>query len=268
MEGKLAPLRVVSERDEMSHEDPIRASFDDFTEAAYRRALDLAARNYAFASFVSRPEGRRHVLWRHDVDFSVHRALRLAEIEAEAGLRSTYFLYPHSQFYNLLSVLVAPKAKRIVELGHELGLHFDPTFYGGRLDREDFLRRVEAEKVLLSEVFGVAPVAVSFHLFGVLENAPPAEDVICGMVNAYGPTIRTGYVYCSDSNGVWRHERLFDVLERAEPDRLHVLTHPEWWSPEAMAPRARIQRCLDGQAAAVGKYYDELVDGFSRPNIR
>jgi hypothetical protein len=67
---------------------------------------------------------------------------------------------------------------------------------------------------------------------------------------------------------VWRHRRLFDVLEKAVEDRLHVLTHPEWWTPEPMAPRARIQRCLEGQAAAVGKYYDDLVDGYGRPNVR
>src|SRR5213593_3505306 len=88
---------------------------NDFTEARYARALELAQRNYDFASFESPPAGH-HVLWRHDVDFSVHRALRLAEIEAEAGVRATYFMYPRSQFYNLLSNLVAPKARQILAL--------------------------------------------------------------------------------------------------------------------------------------------------------
>jgi hypothetical protein len=251
----------------MTDQDAVRANFDDFTEASYRRAIDLALKSYAFSSFVAPPSGR-HVLWRHDVDFSVHRALRLAEIESAAKVKSTYFLYPHSQFYNLLSILVAPKVMRILELGHDLGLHFDPTFYGGSLSRDEFIQRVAFEKDLLAQMFGQAPVAVSFHLFGVLENPPPDDDVMCGMVNAYGPNIRSRYTYCSDSNGVWRHQRLFDVLERAEAERLHVLTHPEWWSPEAMAPRARIQRCLDGQSTAVARYYDDLVDGYKRPNIR
>ena len=251
----------------MTNEAAIRASFEDFTESGYARLLALARRNYSFASFTSRPESR-HVLWRHDVDFSVHRALRLAEIESDSGVQSTYFIYPHSQFYNLHSILVIPTARRILELGHDLGLHFDPTFYGGRLDHDEFQTRVQSERLILADLFGRAPVAVSFHLFGVLTNAPPDDDIICGMVNAYGNTIRSEYAYCSDSNGVWRHRRLFDVLEEAKEDRLHVLTHPEWWTPMAMAPRARIQRCLDGQASAVGKYYDDLVDGYGRPNIR
>jgi hypothetical protein len=251
----------------MTEEKTFRDSFEDFTESAYTTALEVARSKYEFATFTSRPDGR-HVLWRHDIDFSVHRGLRLAEIEAELGLRSTYFMYLHCASYNLLSGLVASKARRIIGLGHDLGLHFDLTFYGGALGRDDFLERVASEKRLLAELFGQEPVAVSFHLYGVLENKPPDEDLICGMVNAYGPTIRNGYAYCSDSNGVWRHARLLDVLERGEADRLHVLTHPEWWTPEPMSPRARIQRCLDGQASAVGKYYDDLTDGYGRPNIR
>ena len=267
MERQYPPLRLVSQRDEVTDDSRLSDSARDFTEAGYAQALTLAQRSYAFATFTSRPSSR-HVLWRHDVDFSVHRAHRLAEIEAEMGARATYFMYPHSQFYNLLSDLVTPKARQILELGHDLGLHFDPTFYGGKLRGGDLIDKIESERDLLAELFGRAPVAVSFHLYGVLEEPAPDDDIVAGMVNAYGRTIKSDYAYCSDSNGVWRHRRLFDVLEKAEEDRLHVLTHPEWWTPEAMAPRARLQRCLDGQSAAVGRYYDELVDLHGRPNIR
>ena len=250
--------------DEAVSESAYQASFEDFTEESYSRALVLAKRTYEFGTFTHRPESK-HVLWRHDVDCSVHRALRLAEIEAGAGIHSTYFMFLHSPFYNLLSDLVAPKAMRVLELGHDLGLHFDPSFYGASLDHADLLRHMEAERLVLTEVLGRPPVAVSFHN---MTSRPPADDLLCGMVNAYGETIWSTYGYCSDSNGVWRHRRLFDVLERAEEDRLQVLTHPEWWTPTAMSPRARIQRCLDGQAAAIGAFYDDGLRGFGRPNIR
>jgi hypothetical protein len=251
----------------MTDDSRLTDSAEDFTEAGYAVALNLALRSYGFATFTNRPS-TRHVLWRHDVDFSVHRALRLAEIEAELGARATYFMYPHSQFYNLLSDLVIHKARQILELGHDLGLHFDPTFYGGATPGKELLDRIASERDMLSDLFGRTPVAVSFHLYGVLDNPPPDDDVVAGMANVYGRSIKADYTYCSDSNGVWRHRRLFDVLEKAEDDRLHVLTHPEWWTPQAMPPRARLQRCLDGQAAAVGRYYDELVDRYGRPNIR
>jgi hypothetical protein len=249
------------------HSGQLSASAEDFTEAGYARALDLAGRKYSFASFTDRPRSP-HVLWRHDLDASVHRALRLAQIETEKGAHATYFMYAHSEFYNLLGSLVVSKARQILELGHDLGLHFDPTFYGSNLSGDEFMSRVQSERDLLEDVFGRPPVAVSFHLYGVLERKPPDDDTIAGMVNAYGRTITADYTYCSDSNGVWRHERLFDLLENPVHDRLHVLTHPEWWTPQAMNPRARLQRSLDGQSAAVGRYYDDLVDRYGRPNVR
>lgn len=253
--------------EESAREHAYRESFEDFTEENYKRALKLAAKNYAFVRYTERPQSR-HVLWRHDVDYSVHRALRLAEIEAEMSLRSTFFFYPHSPFYNLLSGLVTAKARQILALGHDLGLHFDPAYHGGALGREDFNRLLTSERDLLQQVLGQSPVAVSFHQFGDLISRPPDDDELSGMVNAYGRTIWSEYGYCSDSNGVWRHRRLFDVLERAEEDRLQVLTHPEWWTPSPLSPRERIQRCLDGAAEAVGSYYDDELESYGRPNIR
>jgi hypothetical protein len=87
-------------------------------------------------------------------------------------------------------------------------------------------------------------------------------------VNAYGKGIWGSYGYCSDSNGIWRFRRLYDVLSEATEDKLQVLTHPEVWTPEPMSPRARIQRCIDGYAVSAGKYYDDVVSASGRPNVR
>ena len=69
----------------------------DFTETEYDRLVRLALQHYRFASFVDeRDASPGTVLWRHDLDFSVHRALALARIEAEAGAHATYILNQHS----------------------------------------------------------------------------------------------------------------------------------------------------------------------------
>ena len=54
---------------------------------------------------------------RHDVDLSLDAALRLAELEAEAGAQATYFLMTRSVFYNLAS----PEGERTLARLHELG---------------------------------------------------------------------------------------------------------------------------------------------------
>ena len=236
---------------------------EDFTEAAYAELVELAKRGYSFEPFGT-DASEPHVLWRHDVDYSVHRALRLAEIEAEAGVRSTYFLHLHSAFYNLLERPVFERAQRLLEHGHWLGLHFDAGFRdGGDMESE-----MAAERDLLERLFGRAVEVVSFHNPEATGVESIGDERLAGMVNAYGDAIRERYSYVSDSNGYWRYRRLGDVLEAADEKRLHVLTHPEWWQAEPMSPRDRIARCAEGRAQAALAGYDELLALSGRDNIR
>lgn len=251
----------------MRSEAEHRAEFGDFTEEGYRQILEQAQDAYAFARF-GESRRDRHVLWRHDVDVSMHRAAALARIERDMGVTATYFLYPRGPYYNLLESSVRDAVARILDLGHDIGLHFDPACLPENADRSAWNDAMERERALIELEFGVAPRAISFHLYGVLKEPAPADDLVCGMVNAYGESLKRDYGYVSDSNGVWLHRRLPDVLREAKEDRLQVLTHPEWWTPEVMAPRARLQRAIDGYAEAMGKWYDDTVAASGRPNLR
>ena len=74
-----------------------------FTLDHYRELLDAAhAGGYRFATFDG-PPGDGDLLLRHDVDLSLDAALRMAELEADAGATATYFLMTESVFYNLAS---------------------------------------------------------------------------------------------------------------------------------------------------------------------
>lgn len=240
-----------------------RYNFADFTEASYRDILENAARRYAFEPFGTEADGP-HVLWRHDVDFSVHRALALAQIEAEVDVRATYFLLLHSPFYNLLEDAVRDRAIAILELGHALGLHFDAGFYGGIDTSEELERRLGDERELLAATLGQQAGAFAFHMPEVTGTAEADADEIADMVNAGGRTLRERYSYVSDSNGYWRHRRLPEVIEAGEEERLHVLTHPGWWQREAMSPRARLARCIEGRAKSSEAWYEEIVTAWGR----
>ena len=240
-------------------------SYPDFTESEYAALLSLAKRSYRFLPFADAlASAPRSLLWRHDVDFSVHRALALARIEAEEGARATYFLYLHSGFYNALELEVAERVREIVSLGHELGLHFDPTFYtaAGRDPEEALLR----ERALLEDLFECPVLSFSLHNPDVA-GWDVHRDEVGGMVNAYGATLRRTFGYVSDSNGYWRFRRLRDVLEDAAEERLHVLTHPEWWVPEPLSPRERVTRCIEGRAARQHERYDRVMAAMGRRNV-
>ena len=238
----------------------------DFTEAEYRSLLQLAKRNYRFIAF---PEWRSaepgSVLWRHDIDFSVHRALALARIEAEEGVRSTFFVNLHGAFYNALETEVAKRLDELVTLGHDLGLHFDPTFYVARGRAAE--PALASERALLEDTFGCRVSSFSLHNPDIAGWAQDAEEV-AGMVNAYGAALRQSFGYCSDSGGSWRFRPLREVLESADDEWLQVLTHPEWWAPEPMSPADRLARCVEGRAARQYERYDRVMAAMGRENVR
>jgi hypothetical protein len=245
-----------------------REEFPDFTEASYESLLLMAKDRYRFITYadglLAEP---RTILWRHDIDISVHRALKLAQIEAGAGVIATYFVYPRSAYYNMLSSEITKLIKQILTLGHRLALHLELPSGQTSISFDELTAVAAREGQILADQFGCKPDAISFHNFGILDQDCLRDDLISGMVNAYGHSIKARYTYLSDSNGVWRFKRLGNVLEEAIEERLQVLTHPEWWTPEVMPPRARLQRAIDGYATVMGRWYDDLTALHNRPNI-
>lgn len=233
-----------------------------FTEETYRCLLELTAQQYECCSYRVRPNGP-HAILRHDLDASLQRALALARIEHEVGVRATYFLFPRCLYYNLLHPESKAVVREILAIGHRVGLHFDVSM---DYEAEDLLRLVQWEKDLITREFGCEPDAVSFHLAGEFKSRLPMQDDICGMVNAYSSRLGSEYRYVSDSNGVWRYTPWSELIDAQRNPRLHVLTHPEWWVPQAMTPRQRLQRAIDGYAKRMGDWYDETTRKFNRPN--
>lgn len=242
------------------------ATDHDFTETAYRELLRLARGRYAFLSFRDAAAAPTGILWRHDIDVSVHRALALARIEHNEGVRATYFVYLHSRFYNAFEDAIVERLRAIAALGHELGIHFDPHFSAGRSASP--ASAVDAEAAALESLTGSKVVAVSFHDPDAHGWTVIRDDDIAGRVSAYGRTIGERFGYCSDSNGYWRFAPLSEELTSGRHARLHVLTHPEWWVPAPMSPRARIARAIDGRAAFMAARYDAALAELDRTNLR
>lgn len=241
--------------------------FEDFTEEGYREALALAGMHWRFESFDTTCK-EPHVLWRHDIDVSPHRALRLAEIENARGVKATYFFLLHSDFYNCLESTTRDIMRRIVGYGHDVGLHFDASFYSEVIDLASLEKRITSEASIVADLAAAKPVAVSFHNPTPEQLEKYDQAKLAGLVNAYGQPLRTAYRYVSDSNGYWRFHRLHDVLAgRADPN-LHVLTHPEWWTPDRRSPRERIVRAAEGRAARALQAYDAFLEGQGRKNVR
>ena len=240
-------------------------SFDsDFTVNGYRELLVIAKKHYEFASYRAIPWGKRFILWRHDCDFSINRAHAIARIEAAEGVRATYFLNPHSEFYNLFEKKQNRLVLEILEMGHEIGLHFDADFHdiSGEVALNE---KIGMEAALFEQLYDVRPSAFSFHNPIAVHLSCEAETY-SGLVNCYSRRFKAEVPYCSDSNGYWRFRRLQDVLKEGKDPCLQILTHPDWWQEVAMPPRQRVFRSVYGRAASALHYYDSSLELNDRPN--
>ncbi len=66
----------------------------------------------------------RFVLMRHNVELSLTSALHMARLDYEADIHSTFFLLLNSD-YNLFEPVGAAIVQQILDLGHDIGLHYD-----------------------------------------------------------------------------------------------------------------------------------------------
>ncbi len=242
------------------------SNWSDFTEVAYKKLLTLAGERYRFINYSNDLEEENVILWRHDVDFSVHRALRLAQIENDLGVASTFFIRLESPYYNAFESNILDKLQQIICLGHQIGLHFNPSLYKN-LNKEMVMQKMTWKKTILQELLGKDVIAVSFHNPDVGDWLSVDQHILCGMVNAYSNLLKTHFGYCSDSNGYWRFDSIESVLRKKKHSRLQVLTHPCWWIPEPLPPRKRIKRCIDGRASRNMDDYDNALFVNGRENI-
>jgi hypothetical protein len=261
----------------------MKDSFKEFTIFNYRRLLCIAKERFRFITYDEVYDYLNNnipfVLWRHDVDYSLERARCLAETEREIGVKSTYFILIHSEGYNVFERESFDIVREIFAMGHDIALHFDPSFYG-ILDEEELNKKVEFEKNFL-EFIGVKVKAISLHnpnpdvvnynkytIEELADKYPQYfRDKICKLINTYGMIFRKEIYYNSDSNGYWRFRKLEYVLTDGNIKKLQVLTHPEWWMEEALPPRKRIERVFFDRAERNMERYDKLLKICGRRNI-
>ena len=197
----------------------------NFTYKDYQALIGLLRENgYAFSSYVNYPGKGKCVILRHDIDYSLEQAVKLARIEKDLGVRSTYFVLLSSDFYNPASSSSYRYLHEILDLGHDIGLHFDETAYSyERFGMEYFIRK---EARILSDLIDVN--INSFSLHRPNHFSLETEIRIPGLINSYGEEFFHGFKYLSDSRRRWR-EPVEEIIEKGEFEKLHILTHAFWY---------------------------------------
>ncbi len=183
-------------------------------------------KGYTIVEFADLRPDSQHLVLRHDIDFDLEAAAKMAEFETKRGIRATYCILLRTEFYNIFSAGAQMAIRRIADAGHEIGLHFDAALYSG--DMRALTGAAQAECQILGQAIQGKIKVLSFHrpqpdLFG-------ADMLIDGVLNAYGRRFFEEIGYCSDSRGAWHHGHPLEHPSVSEGGALQLLTHPIWWA--------------------------------------
>jgi hypothetical protein len=194
-----------------------------FDLAHYREIVEAAqAGGYRFAHFDGAPT-KGSVILRHDVDLSLDAAVRMAELENDAGAAATYFLMTESVFYNLDSNEGVAAIERLRELGHRVAQH---AVYPNAPRDERF-----------------DPV-VAWHNPDPEYMRAPLRD---GRINVMQEPWFDPATYRSDSNQHWRSGCPRDDLRAGTFPWLQLLTHPEIWAFEGETMGQTMRAMLEAE---------------------
>jgi len=176
---------------------------------------------YSIVDFKSVSPDERNLILRHDIDFCLQRAARMAKLEQGIGVISTYFVLLSSNFYNVFSAQSQKFLREILACGHNVGLHFDP------LAHKDLEKGMKMEVHALESLIYDDISIVSFHR--PHEEWLNSTQRICGIPHTYEPQFFSEIAYVSDARGGWHYGHPFGHQAVSEAHALQLVTHPVWW---------------------------------------
>jgi hypothetical protein len=262
-----------SARDAGHDVEPLLPWASEFTYAYLRRILTIAADRFSVRPVSEAPAvgatGEPVLLLRHDIDVSLPAALPVAALEAELGLRATYMVMTTNPLYQVESEGSRGDLRRLVESGHEIGLHFDPHDMDASDPSATALEsQATAARERLAAAAGAPVRSISFH-------RPPPEmlrgpRMVAGCVNAYAADLMASYI--SDSRGQWRDGEPIVRLESDRSPIFQLLVHPIWWGEDHLGAADRLEAYFAdssagltaGEQAALDRALAESVPGVRR----
>lgn len=230
----------------------------EFTCGAYAALLKkINDKGYVFKNYTNWREAKKTVILRHDVDYSLKRAVTFSEIEKNMKeVSATYFVLLSTDFYNLHSRESRECIRCIMQNGGRVGLHFDETQYS-IADESELKEYVSEEVKILSDIIGTKIDAVSMHRPSsrFLDLNMQFPDII----NSYDQVFFREMKYLSDSRRNWK-EDINVIIESSMYHRLHILTHPFWYmeKKEKNLGQTLKEAILNASLA----YYDNMNNNF------
>ena len=209
----------------------------NFTITHYIETLKKYKKSHKFSFYLDSSDN--DIILRHDVDFSLKDAFRIAKIENELGICSTFFILLHSELYNPLGIVSSKLISSMLKMGHKIGLHYDEIFF--LQTKVDISEGIKKEIELLEQHFDTKIEAAVRHNPSIRGEKIPVK-LPDGVVDAMSEQFTLQRKYLSDSVQFWR-ERCF-CNHQLNYKKFQILTHPALWTDEQLGRTEILPRVL------------------------
>jgi len=204
-----------------------------FSYNEYKNIIRLIQQHLPIIDFADvKNTTSQYCVIRHDIEFSIDRALKLAEVEKELGICTTYTVQLRNNTYNALSEKNIDAVHRIKDLGHCIALHQNPPY----MPEKDLKKYVLKDIETLEHYYGFDIDRYAFH-------RPKQEQLamylqIPGKINCYdrkyfhyfqGNTPNLNVTYLADSNHQWKYGHPI-AIDFNKVKKLQLNTHPYSWT--------------------------------------
>lgn len=188
----------------------------------YRQLLKkIITYNYSFIKYPTSTSDilnkSRQIILRHDIDFSLDAALKIAIEDHNIGIQSTFFIYLNTPFYNIFFENDSKKINKIRMLGHDIALHLD--------QRSKF--HFEKDLCILKNKFpDIRLDIISLHK-PIFNKKKIILSKKVNITTTYDDQFFNDIEYISDSRCNFNYNKLDNILSSS--NNLQLLLHPLWW---------------------------------------
>lgn len=200
----------------------------DFTIGVYGDLLDtLKEAGYVFCTFAGYCKTDVHgrlVIMRHDVDKKPENALRIAQLEYNKDVKASYY------FRCVPGSNDADTIKKIAELGHEIGYHYeDLSLFNG--NEQKAIEHFERQLAYFRTFYPVVTVCMhgsplsKFDNKDIWKKYDYRKFAIVG--EPYFDFVKSGEtnkIYLTDTGRMWNNRKgnVRDVMETSNKDISHI----------------------------------------------
>ena len=176
---------------------------------------------------------------RHDIEFSIDRALEMARIEHEdLNVHSTYTVQLRNNTYNALSQKNIESIQEIESMGHYIGLHQNPPM----MEDDELIDYIMKDIETLEHYYEFEVDRFAFHRCGSNPGILEKYVEVPGKINCYAEDFFHYFSgdrpeelrvhYLADSNHQWKYGNPFEIDYWDLPQKMQLLTHPYSWSED------------------------------------